>query len=142
MAIEDNLYSGEKIMRKFHPSFWNYWAWYLFAALCILFILPLLLGVLVIAWKELERRSTTYLITDKRLMKEVGILGKRSISTIYQKITDIRSSQSFIQGILGIGDISINTAGGEGPEMNIRGIGDMPAIKKEIEQAWSGGSKA
>lgn len=138
MAIEDNLYSGEKILKTFHPSPWNYWVWYLIAIFCIITILPFLLGVLIIIWKELERRATTYMITDKRVMKEVGILGKHTGSTIYKKITDVRGSQSAIQRMLGIGNIYVNTAGGEGPELVMRGIGNMPAIKKEIEQAWSG----
>lgn len=135
---DETVPRGEKAVRTFHPSFWNYWGWYLAALLCIITLLPFLLGILIIIWKELERRSTTYTITDKRVIKEVGILGKSTSSTIYQKITDVSSSQSFIQRMLGIGTVYINTAGGEGPEIIMRGIGDMPGVKKTIEDAWSG----
>ncbi|MDD5318130.1 MAG: PH domain-containing protein [Candidatus ainarchaeum sp.] len=143
MAIEDNLSSGEKVLRKFYPSFWNYWAWYLLGALLIfpgviLLVVPALVGILIILWKELARRGTTYLVTDRRIMKEVGITGKTTTSTIYQKVTDVRSSQSMIQRMLGIGDIYVNTAGGEGPEIVMRGIGDMPGVKRQIEEAWAG----
>jgi len=137
MAGENTTYADEKIIREFHPSFWNYWGWYLVAVLCIITILPLLLGVLIIIWKEMERRSTLYIVTDRRVMKETGLLGKNTNSTIYKKITDVRSSQSAVQRLLGIGNIAINTAGGEGPEIVLRGIGDMPGVKKTIEQAWS-----
>ena len=116
MAIEDNLYAGEKVIRRFHPSPWSYWAWYLLAIFCVLLILPLPLGVIIIIWKELERRATTYMITNKRIIKEVGLLGKATSSTIYQRVTDIRSSQSFIQRLLGIGNIYINTAGERDPK--------------------------
>jgi len=129
---------AETVIRAFHPSFWNYWGWYLAAVLCMLTIIGFLLGVIIVIWAELERRSTTYTITDRRVIKEVGILGKSTTSTIYQKITDVRTSQSFVQSILGIGNIAVNTAGGEGPELVMRGIGDMPGVKRLIEDAWSG----
>ena len=145
MAIEDNMYSGERIVRKFHPSPFNFiWSYLLGVVLIIpglVTVICPIIGVVLIIYTELDRRSITYMITDKRIMKERGIFGKTNSSTIYTKITDIHSSQSAIQSMLGIGDISINTAGGEGPEINIRGIGDMPSIKKEIEQAWAGGAK-
>ena len=142
MAIDDNLYAGENVLSRLHPSAWNYFWVYLIGVVLILTLACSPIGILVLIWAYMDSHATTYLITDRRLMREVGIMGKATSSTIYQKITDIHSSQSAIQSMLGIGDISINTAGGEGPEINIRGIGDMPSIKKEIEQAWAGGAKA
>jgi len=134
MGIEDNLHEGEKVFKKFHPSPLNYWFWYLLGFFTIWFFF---LGVLIIIWKEMERRKTTYLVTDKRIIKEVGIMGKRTTSTIYRKITDVHMTQSMIQRMLGIGNIILNTAGGEGPEIILSGIDNAPAVKKEIEKAWT-----
>jgi len=128
---------AEKEVLKFHPSRLNWWAWYLVAAFCILTILPLLLGLILIIYVELARASTTYTITDRRVIKEVGILGKSTTSTIYKQITDVHMKQSFIQQLLGIGTIGINTAGTSGMEILIAGIANAPGIKQTIEDTWS-----
>ncbi len=137
MADETVVPKTEKELLKFHPSRLNWWFWYLVAALCIITLIPLLIGLIVIIYIELRRSSTTYTVTDRRLVKEVGIMGKSTTSTIYKQITDIHMRQSFIQQLLGIGTIGINTAGTSGIEIMIRGIANAPQIKKTIEDAWS-----
>lgn len=137
MAIEDNLYAGENVLSRLHPSPWNYFWVYMIGILLVLTVGCSPIGILVIIWAYMDNHATTYLITDRRLMREVGIMGKATSSTIYQKITDIRSSQSFMQRMFGIGDLYINTAGGEGPEFVMHGIGGMAAVKNEIERVWS-----
>ncbi|VVC72211.1 Bacterial PH domain protein [uncultured archaeon] len=138
MGIEDNLSSGEKVVRKFHPSALNYWGWYAIGLVLILLILTSPIGLAVILYIELKRRGTTYLVTDRRIIKEVGIFGKASTTTIYSKITDIGMRQSAIQRIFGIGNIYIDTAGGDDMEIVIRGVGGVKRVKGEIEAAWSG----
>jgi uncharacterized membrane protein YdbT with pleckstrin-like domain len=139
--------AGEKVVRKFHPSPLYYWGWYLVGALLIfpgvlLLVVPAFLGMLAIAYAELERRAVTYTITDRRIVKESGIFGKHTASTIYARVTDVNSSQSFMQRMLGIGNLYINTAGSPGPEIVLRGIGGMGAVKADIERAWSASRNA
>ena len=136
MGIEANLYEGEQVVRKFHPSWKNYWFWYLLGVIMLITILFTIFGILLIIVVELERRSTTYLVTDKRVIAERGLLSKKTNSTLYNKITDIETSQSFFQRIFNIGSIQINTAGSTEPEIIVRGVSPLQGVKKEIETAW------
>ena len=75
-----------------------------------LFLLP---GVLLIATmvQHVQRRLTKLTVLEDRLRYEAGFFSKTTRTMELSKVQDVRVDQSFGQRILGIGDLSLETAG-------------------------------
>ncbi|MCS7026231.1 MAG: PH domain-containing protein [Bryobacteraceae bacterium] len=85
------------------------------------FAVPALLIVLA-ASRHLRAVFTTLELVGDRLKFESGMLAKTSRSVPLSKVQDVTVSQTFGQRLLGIGDLTIETAGETGrlhmPEIN------------------------
>lgn len=79
--------------------------------------LPLALGVVYwIAW--LIRRTTTYTVTTRRVMKKWGIIVKNSDEAPLRRVQNVSVSQGLVERLLGIGTLDFDTAGErEGEEL-------------------------
>ena len=58
---------------------------------------------------ELKRRTTRYVITDNKIIREDGILSKNTEMIPYTQLNRVDLKQSFGQRILGIGTIVVDT---------------------------------
>ncbi|AEG17333.1 PH domain-containing protein [Methanobacterium paludis] len=76
-------------------------------AVTILLLLIVLVLILWILWDILSWRSRRYLITDKKVIVQSGILRKEKVYMHYDKIQDISVSQSVMERIFRSGDIQI-----------------------------------
>lgn len=76
--------------------------------------------------------SHEYILTDKRLIIKKGWLSTNTLSVRYSRITDIKVTQGFIDKILKLGTISINTAGGEDYEIVLPHISKPYDLKQEL----------
>jgi len=76
-----------------------------------LVLLLISLGWLVYVY--LEWYSQDYLVTNRRVLKVEGILGKRSADSSLEKINDAVLQQSLFGRMLGYGDLDIMTAAEE-----------------------------
>lgn len=74
---------------------------------------------------------TRLTITDKRLTYESGLLSRSTRTMDLAKIQDIQVEQSLLQRLLGLGTISIETAGERGP-LVMEGIDDPHAVAEQI----------
>lgn len=103
----------------------------------------LLLGILLAVSAEIRLIIDTYVITDFRITERVGLLSIRESSVHWDRIADVRLTQSFIERILGIGTIKIESTGGnEAPEVTLKSIRRVVKIKELIDQKmleWKGG---
>jgi uncharacterized membrane protein YdbT with pleckstrin-like domain len=88
----------------------------------------LLVGTYAIGW--LLRRTTSYLVTDRRIQIRVGIASRRERTTHIDRVQNVNLSQTLAQRILGIGDVDWDTAGTDAPESDFtfRGIDDPSAL--------------
>lgn len=75
-----------------------------------LIIPPALLLIWVLV-KHFRLRFTTLTIANRKLRFETGMLQKTSRTMELAKVQDVRVDQSLAQRLLGIGDLSIETAG-------------------------------
>jgi Bacterial PH domain/Short C-terminal domain len=74
------------------------------------------LALLLVGWLAyfyLEWYSQDYLVTNRRVIKVEGILGKRSADSSLEKINDAVLQQSLFGRMLGYGDLDIMTAAEE-----------------------------
>ncbi len=70
-------------------------------------LLIILILFLWIIWDLLSWRSISYKLTDQRIITKSGILRKNRNSIHYDKIQDIRVSQSLTERITSSGDIEV-----------------------------------
>jgi hypothetical protein len=79
-------------------------------------VLGLVLLLIALGWLAfvyLEWYSQDYLVTNRRVIKVEGILGKRSADSSLEKINDAVLAQSLLGRMLGYGDLDIMTAAEE-----------------------------
>lgn len=99
-------------------------------------VLAVLAGfVLVLARGLYRRRATTYTITDRRLTIETGLLGRQVHETRLEQIQNVSSTQSLLDRLLGVGDVSFDTAGSAGFDFSLRGVADPRQIARAVDQA-------
>jgi membrane protein YdbS with pleckstrin-like domain len=154
MAIEDQLQTGEEILYRAYPTRLPLTPWVVGAVLAlvgavlawnILSIEPLafaagavalVLGGMALA-KLVVIRSHDYVLTNRRVILEEGILSRRSMDASLGKINNVEHRQSLWGRLLGYGDVEIDTASETGAT-RFPGISDPLDFKREILGAVEG----
>jgi uncharacterized membrane protein YdbT with pleckstrin-like domain len=80
---------------------------------------PILLSLVVVGipwliYRILVLKTDVWIITDRRLVDEVGILSKTVKESPFEKINNATYRQSFLGRIFNFGDVEIQTASEEG----------------------------
>ncbi len=120
--------------RSWWAEFWLFVAALLFLAVGIFLpniLIPVIflnsssilfgISIFFIILAVIDHYRTLYTITDKRVIRRVGIIAKYEKSVFYEEVTDIRLHQNFIERILGIGGVEIDTAE-QGIEIDIEEV--------------------
>ena len=109
----------------FHTSRLRYFLIYLIVIILLVFsfiiykddsfkIPSIIISLILVIIAEILSRATDLIIEENNITNEVGVLSKKTIRIHYFDISDVTVDQPFIQRILGIGDIHINSSGGSG----------------------------
>ena len=129
----------EPILRKFHPHFLGYLMFYVSGG--IIFILgyfvywPLFfIGLLTIVLGEVARRAETFYLLESGVSREYKLFATSRDFVEYEKIQNIKVRQSFLENILGIGNIHMDTSGGDKTEVNFKGAPDPYGIEHIIRE--------
>jgi uncharacterized membrane protein YdbT with pleckstrin-like domain len=151
MSVQDQLQAGEQILHQAHPSrlplvgplaltaAWvavGLGAWTIYDNL----VVPLLAGVLALAalgwagWRAWVLSSFEYVLTDRRIIRQVGILSKSSNDAWLDKVNNVEHRQSLWGRLLGFGDVVIDTASESGTTV-FAGIADPLAFKRAVVEA-------
>ncbi|MCD6549838.1 PH domain-containing protein [Candidatus Micrarchaeota archaeon] len=109
-------------------------------AVVMIFLLPVLL------WLELKYRSFTYTLTDESIIIREGVIAKKQVDIPYVSIENVDVKKPVIYRLLGLGVVSIDTAGGTGKEGVLPGV-DRPddlvnEILERIKAVRGAGEKA
>jgi uncharacterized membrane protein YdbT with pleckstrin-like domain len=97
-------------------------------------IVGMLVGSLVFVLGEVSRRAETFYVLETGIAREYKLLTTSREFAEYGKIQNIKVRQSFIENMLGIGNIHIDTAGGERAEVNFHGVVDPYGIEHIIRE--------
>lgn len=127
MAVEEQLQPGEEILYRAHPTQLPLIPWCVACALNFgvaafawgtwdmppVAIATGILGAVflgVILIKRAILRSHDYVLTNRRVILEEGILSRRSMDASLGKINNVEHRQTLWGRILGYGDVEIDTA--------------------------------
>ena len=131
MAIDDQLQPGEEVLYRAHITRISLIPWAVLLALVVaggIFgwylapepVVPILAGAAglvllgVIGAKLLVLRSSEHVLTSRRVLQQVGILSKRSVTAPLDKVNNVEHWQTLWGRILGYGDVEIDTASEHG----------------------------
>jgi uncharacterized membrane protein YdbT with pleckstrin-like domain len=148
MKIENQLQPGEEILYRAYVTRLTLGPWLALAAVALIVAAVLwfklqhgpaaliavavaLVAGLVFAWKDFVRRANDYVLTNHRLIQEVGILARRSVDSRLDKINNVEHRQTLWGRLLDFGDVEIDTASERG-ETVFRNIGHPLAFKNAI----------
>ena len=88
----------------------------------------------IVGW--LRRRSTRYLVTDRRIHIRTGLMSRHERTTHVDRVQNVNLRQGVFQRLLGIGDVDWDTAGTEeaSSEFRFRGVDDPSAIVRVVDE--------
>ena len=89
-----------------------------------------IIGLLI--W-YVHTKSTKLSITDNDILLERGLLSKERREVAIVKVRTVNVKQTFLNRILGVGEISIFTAG-DLPEIVVKGLPDPNKIREIIKR--------
>lgn len=131
--------NNQEIIKEIKPSPLAFSLFYLIGVVIIILSLLfvwsyLFLGLIIILIFELVRRSHTYYLTQEGVKYEFSFVSRNLISVEYNKIQDLAVTQGFIERILDLGTIKINTAGSPSVEVKFQGVKNPYLIEKIIKE--------
>lgn len=152
---EQMLEEGETLAETVHPSRLNraYLFWYVLGAVLALldgilfylasagvlpalawwvYLLVFLAALFLAGTGELRRSFVMYHFTDRKVVKETGILNKSLDTVHYGRVTETVLEETFLQRVFSIGDLYINTAGTDTTEVILTGLKHPERYKVEI----------
>ncbi len=119
------IYEAHPAMFRAHPF------WFLF---CVVLIAAFGLGLLLLLYWYIKNKATSLTVTENELLYEQGILSKERLSVSLRHIRSVQVNQSFLNRILGVGEVIIATAGDE-PEFSVGELPDPHEVREAISRA-------
>lgn len=112
--------TGSRIIIR--PAWRGYWQYWLISWLVFPFF--------VMAWKRLSLRLV---ITESAVTLEEGIFTTSSVEIPLKSVRTVQVMQSFVQKLLGVGDIFVGASATGGFEIVAKGFADPREVRARIE---------
>jgi len=131
--------NSETIIKKTHPHPFYFFIFYfsgIVFVICSFFFSWILfaIGILVFILGEVTRRAETFYILESGVGREYRLLSTSREFASYNKIQNMKVSQSFLDNILGIGNVHFDTAGADSTEVNFHGIKNPYEIERMVRE--------
>jgi uncharacterized membrane protein YdbT with pleckstrin-like domain len=110
------LVVGALVLRAIAPSGDGVFGW-IGGVMDLIAIGLLIAGIGWIAYNIVAWRTAEFAVTNMRVLREEGLITRRSSTTLLSSLSDVRSNVGFIGGRIGFGDIILLTqSGGAGED--------------------------
>jgi uncharacterized membrane protein YdbT with pleckstrin-like domain len=136
---------NEVTLWRGRPSLWNWWLQLCIADLLIILAaalwwadqatwIPAALAasVLIYICIGIARYGELFLVTSQRVIAVRGLLSRHVDEVEVRDIRNIKLKQTFTQRLLGIGNIGVASAGGDGVEVRFGNIAEAHIVKEKI----------
>jgi uncharacterized membrane protein YdbT with pleckstrin-like domain len=114
---------------------WDIPTWWLWLITVVLLLLMLIAG-----W--LQRIDTHYAVTNQRINIRTGIFSRSDHSTSYERLQNVKTYQSFLERMLGVGLVDFDTAAGDDFDFKFTGIDDPAGLAKQVAELQRTAMKA
>jgi len=122
----------EKTLWQGNPSRLYYLGAYIVGGLLVLLFG---IGIIIVIWAVLERKSRVYTLTNRRVACKSGIVAKRISEVLLSDSRNITLNMSIIERLCGLGSVAIDSAAGPGAEVTFAGIPEAESVKYMISRA-------
>jgi hypothetical protein len=92
-------------------------------------------GLAWIAYNVVAWRTAAFAVTSMRVIREEGLISRRSSATLLKSITDVQMKVPFIGSRLGYGDLAILAQSGQAGADRFQTITDPDAFRQRIMEA-------
>lgn len=92
------------------------------------------LGVLTALWTLVDRWRITYLVTTQQVYVKRGLLSRTVKNLRVEQIQNASFTESLLGRLFSYGDVHIDTAGSEGPEVVLRNVANPDEVLGHISQ--------
>jgi uncharacterized membrane protein YdbT with pleckstrin-like domain len=119
--VDKVLIAGERVLHRGRISLWPF-AW---AIVLGVLLLPIVIGIAVLAWVWVKVKSTELAITNKRIIAKFGFVSRRTVEINLAKVEAIQVDQSVLGRMLDYGTIIVSGAGNP--------VAPIPSIADPLE---------
>ena len=127
--VAKNLIQDERLIYTGRLSAWGYAGR---IALGVLLI-PLVVGLFLLAWVWIQMRTVEMAITNKRLIIKSGLVSRQTIELNLGKVESLQVEQTVMVRLLDYGSIQVNGTGTA--HAPIRGVADPLEFRRQFMQA-------
>jgi len=139
-----DLLPDERVLANDHPG-WSVWSGTLILAALVgllglgtlvdsagagLFFLLVAAGL--VGYVYMARMSSRYIVTDERIKAKLGLVNSKTREYRIADIQSITTEQSFLEGLLGLGNIQIRTSAND--QMTWKGVPDHDSTGTQIRR--------
>ena len=124
--------AAETVLHDVAPSM--LWTHPFTTLISILLIAAFGLGLIILFVIWLQCHSTQLIVTTRRSTLRKGLFAKQTTEVLHRDVRNLQVDQSFLQRMVGIGRLSISSAGQSDLEISIEGIHDPDGIARTIRQ--------
>lgn len=100
----------------------------------IIFLVIAVVAGFILFWWWLQCKRTTLTVTTSRTSMREGLLSKHITEVWHHHVRNVQVTQSFSERIMGVGTISIASAGKSDFEIQMHGVPKVKKIKDLIDQ--------
>lgn len=95
--------------------------------------------LLVVGVGFVRRVGTTFTVSTRRVHVTRGILARQVIETRISRIQSTTTRQSTLQRLLGVGDVVLDSAGGEDDEIRFLGVRHPSRVARAVDRVLATG---
>ena len=125
-------WAEEKTLWQGHPSGLYYIGHWIAGILLLMFWG---LGLLVIIYAILDRKTKVFTLTTRKVMAQSGIVSRKTSEVGMRDIRSINMSQGILERIFGLGTVQIGSAGHAGIEVELKGIQNPSQVRDQVRRA-------
>ena len=128
---ESHKQKPEKTIWTGTPSHFHYLLAYVMGTLLLV---AYGLGLIIIIWALLDRRSKVFTVTTRRVMAKSGIMSRSTQEVTMKDIRSINFRQDIFDRIYGLGTVQIGSAGTGDIDVQFSGIPNAQRVKDIISR--------
>ena len=133
MPPKDNI---EDVLYEEHPSMFRNRPIYFIV--CCLLCAAFGIGLVMLLIWYIQTLGTTLIITEERTTLRRGVFSKYTNEVTHENVRNVQVAQTFLQRIMGVGNVGISSAGQSGVEIYVRGIPDPDRVRELIHEGSRG----
>ena len=105
--VDSTLIDGETVLHRGHVSWWPLMPWIVLGVLTIIVVV----GIGILLWVYLKRRTTELAITNKRIIAKKGFIQRDTIEMFLSKVESVHVDQSVMGRVLDYGTVIMSGTG-------------------------------